>query len=224
MNTELTNHCPRVRQKRRSADFQSAVAQNCILRTAGMRGPIGNSQRTADYKSAIRRSAAEPQPKRSAAVCAAPAAARSEWRGAFDSISCATTNAARCGSQSRGPQNCAIRDDLDRYRPSATLRYFRCLSAALRTSRPASQEVSVTEGTGPCSRGGGAPRKGQRAFSLIELTGVLAVVAILAAALVPALIRQLDRIAGEQETAALKSFGDALQQGILRKRYVPGAT
>src|ERR1043165_8905807 len=64
----------------------------------------------------------------------------------------------------------------------------------------------------------------ERAFSLIELIGVLAVIAILAAVAVPSLIRQMDRIAGEQESAALKSFGDALQQGIMRKRYVPNAT
>jgi prepilin-type N-terminal cleavage/methylation domain-containing protein len=62
----------------------------------------------------------------------------------------------------------------------------------------------------------------KRAFSLIELIGVLAVIAILAAAAVPVLIRQMDRIAGEQESAALKSFGDALQQSILRKRCIPG--
>src|SRR5439155_9058443 len=63
-----------------------------------------------------------------------------------------------------------------------------------------------------------------RAFSLIELVGVLTVVAILAAALVPALIRQMDRIAGEQESAALKSFGDALQQSIMRNRYIPSGS
>src|SRR5205809_8130226 len=64
----------------------------------------------------------------------------------------------------------------------------------------------------------------RRAFSLIELVGVLAVIAVLAAVLAPALIRQMDRIAGQQESASLKSFGDALQQSILRKRYIPSAS
>src|SRR6266567_4153921 len=78
---------------------------------------------------------------------------------------------------------------------------------------------------------GCAPRKTLRAFSLIELIGVLAVIAILATALVPALIRQMDRIAGEQESAALKSFSDALQSSIMRltpahptSRYIPSDT
>jgi len=67
-------------------------------------------------------------------------------------------------------------------------------------------------------------RHSYRAFSLVELIGVLAVTAILAGVLVPALIRQMDRIAGDQESAALKSFSDSLQQSIMRKRYVPSAT
>jgi prepilin-type N-terminal cleavage/methylation domain-containing protein len=61
-----------------------------------------------------------------------------------------------------------------------------------------------------------------RAFTLLELIGVLAVIGLLAGALAPTLIRQMDRIAGEQESAALKSCGDALQQSIMRNRYVPG--
>src|SRR5438477_1564208 len=64
----------------------------------------------------------------------------------------------------------------------------------------------------------------RHAFSLIELIGVLAVMAILAGALVPALIRQMDKVAGDQESAALKSFGDALQQSIMRNRSIPTDT
>src|ERR1051325_9967097 len=60
------------------------------------------------------------------------------------------------------------------------------------------------------------------AFSLVEMIGILAVIAILAAALAPSLVRQLDKTAADQESAALKALGDALQQSILRKRYIPG--
>src|ERR1043166_2153337 len=63
-----------------------------------------------------------------------------------------------------------------------------------------------------------------RAFTLIELLGVLAVIALLAGALVPALIRQMDRIAGHQESAALKSLSSALQQSIRRNHYIPNHT
>ncbi len=54
------------------------------------------------------------------------------------------------------------------------------------------------------------------------MVGVLAVLAIVAATLVPAFIQRMDKAAGDQESAALKSFGDALQQSIMRNRYVPG--
>src|SRR6266487_1683608 len=64
----------------------------------------------------------------------------------------------------------------------------------------------------------------RRSFSLIELIGVLAAIALLAASLVPTLIRQMDRIAGDQESAVLKSFGDALSQSIRRNHYIPNHT
>jgi len=56
------------------------------------------------------------------------------------------------------------------------------------------------------------------------MIGVLAVIAILAAALAPSFVRQMDKTAGDQESAALKSFGDALQSSIMRSRYIPSAT
>src|SRR5437867_7174060 len=62
------------------------------------------------------------------------------------------------------------------------------------------------------------------AFSLIEMIGVLAVIAILAAALAPSFVRQMDKTAGDQESASLKAFGDALQKSIMRNRYIPSAT
>ena len=58
----------------------------------------------------------------------------------------------------------------------------------------------------------------QRGFSLIELVGVLAVLAILAAVLAPALLKQTDKLVADKETATLQSFGDALQRSILRNR------
>jgi type II secretory pathway pseudopilin PulG len=63
-----------------------------------------------------------------------------------------------------------------------------------------------------------------RAMTLVELIGVLAVIAILAAVLVPALIRQADKAAGDLESARLKSFSDAFQSSILRSRYITNET
>jgi hypothetical protein len=53
------------------------------------------------------------------------------------------------------------------------------------------------------------------------MVGVLAVIAILAAILAPSFVRQMDKTAGDQESADLKSFGDALQRSIMRNRYIP---
>src|SRR5438094_8590532 len=43
-------------------------------------------------------------------------------------------------------------------------------------------------------------RHSYRAFSLIEMIGVLAVIAILAAALAPSFVRQMDKTAGDDES------------------------
>src|SRR4051812_48748657 len=60
-----------------------------------------------------------------------------------------------------------------------------------------------------------------RAFTLIELVGVMAVVAILALALAPVMIKQLDQIAGDKETAQLKSFANSFRQGVLKSKIIP---
>jgi len=64
-------------------------------------------------------------------------------------------------------------------------------------------------------------QKSLRAFSLLEMIGVLAVLAVLAAVLAPYFVRPMDKTASDQETATLKAFGDALQQSIVRDRYIP---
>src|SRR6266571_45616 len=61
----------------------------------------------------------------------------------------------------------------------------------------------------------------QRAFTLIEMIGVLAVAAILALALASVTIRYLDRIAAEKETAQLKSLAEGFRQGVIKTKTIP---
>src|SRR6266571_4783090 len=61
----------------------------------------------------------------------------------------------------------------------------------------------------------------RRAFTLIEMIGVMTVGAILALALATVVIKHLDRIAAEKETAQLKSFADAFRQGVIRSKIIP---
>ncbi len=62
----------------------------------------------------------------------------------------------------------------------------------------------------------------EKAFTLIELIGVLAVLAILAAIIVPNLLHQLDVAVSQQEVATLQGYGSALQSSICRNFYIPG--
>src|SRR6267378_1212145 len=61
-----------------------------------------------------------------------------------------------------------------------------------------------------------------RAFSLIEVIGVLAVLAIAAAFFFYSTTASLDVIVSKKENATLQSFADSLQNSILRNRYIPG--
>ena len=69
----------------------------------------------------------------------------------------------------------------------------------------------------------GQSRLPQRAFTLIELVGTLAVLAILAATLLPVLVSRTDKAVADQEKATLQTFATALQNNILRNRYIPGS-
>ena len=61
----------------------------------------------------------------------------------------------------------------------------------------------------------------QRGFSLIEMIGVMAVVAILAIALAAVFIKQLDQMAADKESRQLKAFSESFRQGILKTKSIP---
>ncbi len=62
------------------------------------------------------------------------------------------------------------------------------------------------------------------AFSLIETVGVLAIMAILAAALAPVVIRQIDRAALSKETTDMGAISNALVLATLRTKTLPDET
>jgi prepilin-type N-terminal cleavage/methylation domain-containing protein len=62
---------------------------------------------------------------------------------------------------------------------------------------------------------------GQHGFSLIEMLGVMTVLALLALALTPFLIKQFDRIAGEKETTQLRAFNQAFRRGVTITKTIP---
>lgn len=53
------------------------------------------------------------------------------------------------------------------------------------------------------------------------MIGALAIIAILAAVLLPALIKEVDKLVADQEVATLQSFGTAIQNNVLRTRNIP---
>lgn len=70
-------------------------------------------------------------------------------------------------------------------------------------------------------RGTAAVRAG---FTLLEIVAVLAIMAILAATLIPGVLRQIDQAALTKERADLTALGDALNSSIRRTRSIPGPT
>jgi type II secretory pathway pseudopilin PulG len=62
------------------------------------------------------------------------------------------------------------------------------------------------------------------AFTLIEVIGILAVLAILATVIISTTTGRLDIAAASLESRNLVSYATALQNNILRNRYIPGAS
>jgi type II secretory pathway pseudopilin PulG len=60
-----------------------------------------------------------------------------------------------------------------------------------------------------------------RAFSAIELTGVLAIIALLAATILPNVIRRIDRATWQRETSDLNAMAKGLTESILRDKQIP---
>lgn len=70
----------------------------------------------------------------------------------------------------------------------------------------------------------GFPPRRLRAFSLLEITGVLGVLTILASLALPSLLQQLGELARRQESERLSQIGQGLREYILRTRQVPATT
>lgn len=64
----------------------------------------------------------------------------------------------------------------------------------------------------------------QKGFTLIELIGVMAIIAILAAAIAPSIIRDIDRAVGDVEQAQLATLAKELTLYIRTNKIIPSAT
>ncbi len=65
---------------------------------------------------------------------------------------------------------------------------------------------------------------GGRAFSVLEMVGVLAILAILGSMLVPAVVKRVDQAALTQETANLSAIADGYSQYVLASKSIPSHT
>ena len=64
----------------------------------------------------------------------------------------------------------------------------------------------------------------QRGFSLIEMIGVLAIIAIVAAVLLPSLARKISRTNGDKEDQTLAVLGEGLDRYVRTYQVIPGQT
>lgn len=68
----------------------------------------------------------------------------------------------------------------------------------------------------------GLPASGRRGFTLVEMIGVLTVIMILAAAVVPALLAQLDRALRAREERRMIELAEAFKRVAMLEHRVPG--
>jgi prepilin-type N-terminal cleavage/methylation domain-containing protein len=100
-------------------------------------------------------------------------------------------------------------------------------NAALTRRQPASQLPLPPEGGVPFAgswRAPAAPRPDRTAFTLIEMIGALAVVAILASLAVPVVVRQIDRATWNQEVTNLGAISNAIVTQVLRSKTISNPT
>lgn len=90
-------------------------------------------------------------------------------------------------------------------------------------ANPISQErdYSDCQARVACALGASYPN---RAFTLVEMIGVLAIVGIIAALLVPVAVRQIDRAAWKKEVSDLGAISNALVLQVVRNASIPGPT
>jgi len=77
---------------------------------------------------------------------------------------------------------------------------------------PIGRTMRISQGAWPDLRSGG--------FTILEMVGVLTILALLAAAVIPNLIRRLDRQAWEREKSDLKTMADSYTRFILRNKAI----
>lgn len=63
-----------------------------------------------------------------------------------------------------------------------------------------------------------------KGFTLMELIGVMAIMALLAATVAPSLVKTVDRAYGDAESVNIKQLADALQQAIIETKRIPTQT
>ncbi|MEM9604484.1 MAG: prepilin-type N-terminal cleavage/methylation domain-containing protein [Pseudomonadota bacterium] len=64
-------------------------------------------------------------------------------------------------------------------------------------------------------------RRQRAGFTLVEMIGVMAIIAILASAIAPSAIRLIIRARGDQETNTVKALAEELQQYVHRQKQIP---